>query len=122
MSGEECPLDLELMEEISGGDREFVAELYHTFLNDAETKLPQLTSVVEVFNGREVREVAHAFLGSARCFGAAKLEEAAQRLEEIGIQGRQDLVMEAYQSFHTELQSVTGYMRSELTKAPQIEQ
>ena len=116
MSGTDSPLNMELMDEISGGDQEFIGELFSTFLNDAETKFPELTAVVETFNGREVRESAHAFLGSARCFGASKLEEAALKLEEVGIQGRQDLVADAYQTFERELNAVTHFMRVHLSE------
>lgn len=76
---------MEILEEYTGGDQEFLKELTDQFWTDLEERLPQLrSSAGPSFNGPVLKSVAHAIAGSATCVGAETLRERALALEECG--------------------------------------
>lgn len=100
------PVSLELLEEYTGGDRDFLKELTDQFWLDLEERLPRLRDSVAPFHGPTIKSVAHAIAGSATCVGAETLREKALALE---VCGRDSLVGQApgiLAEFEAELERV----------------
>jgi HPt (histidine-containing phosphotransfer) domain-containing protein len=87
----ENPLDpaaIETLLEIIGGERELLAELIDSFLETAQPLLIRLRQGVAQGNAAEVRAAAHTLKSSGNDFGATRLAELCQQLEEMGKAGR----------------------------------
>ena len=75
------------MLEIIGGERELLVELIDSFLETAPPLLARLRQGVEQGNAAEVRTAAHTLKSSGNDFGATRLAELCQTLEEMGKAG-----------------------------------
>lgn len=78
------PVSLELLDEYTGGDLDFLKELTGQFWMDLEERLPRLRKATAPFDGPAMKCVAHAIAGSATCVGAEVLREKALALEICG--------------------------------------
>ena len=60
------PVSLELLDEYTGGDRDFLRELTEQFWADLEERLPVLRRSALAFDGATMKGVAHAIAGCCR--------------------------------------------------------
>ena len=79
------PLDLERIDDATGGDLEFLSELVEIFLEDADLRLEELEQACGSADPVEVRKTAHKLKGSSANIGAVGLMSIAKRLEEMGL-------------------------------------
>ena len=70
-----------------GGDREFLAELIETYLDDSPRLLEAMHLALEVGNADEFRRAAHSLKSNSASLGAMPLSRLARRLEEMGKAG-----------------------------------
>lgn len=109
MNTETSPVSLELLEEYTGGDRDFLRELTDQFWTDLEERLPTLRTSVSPFNGPRLKGIAHAIAGSATCVGAEILREKALALEECGSSNRAAGAADLLRDFESELARVRAF-------------
>jgi PAS domain S-box-containing protein len=78
-------LDPEALEQLAAraGDRAFVVELVNTFLRDAPALLATCRDALEDAHAPELRRAAHTLKSNGRVFGASRLAELCQELEEM---------------------------------------
>ncbi len=69
---------------------EAVLELLESFLADTPFRLDELESMAGGTDQATLRRCAHSLKGSASLFGAAELERAALRLENLAAERRMD--------------------------------
>ena len=103
------PVSVELLDEYTGGDRDFLRELTDQFWADLEERLPSLRRSVSPFDGATMKGVAHAIAGSATCVGAELLREKALALEECGRDSRIASAPALLAEFEAELQRVREF-------------
>jgi HPt (histidine-containing phosphotransfer) domain-containing protein len=70
------------------GDQEIFSELCDIFLDDAPKRITAIRIALEARDGKALRAAAHAFKGAAGVFDAARIVDAARRLEQMGGEGR----------------------------------
>jgi HPt (histidine-containing phosphotransfer) domain-containing protein len=70
--------------EVIGGERELLVELIDSFLETAPPLLARLHHGVAQGNAAEVRAAAHTIKSSSQDFGATRLAELCQTLEDMG--------------------------------------
>jgi HPt (histidine-containing phosphotransfer) domain-containing protein len=109
MQAEVSPVSMELLEEYTGGDREFLIELTDQFWADLEDRLPSLRRSASPFDGALMKDVAHAIAGAATCVGAEVLREKALALENCGRSSHVHLAPALLLAFETELQRVRDF-------------
>lgn len=75
------PLDLRYLDEITRGDRQFLAELVGDFVDLAQELLLRLEVACDANDCDEVRIAAHALRGSSLSVGAMRLSYVACQLQ-----------------------------------------
>jgi signal transduction histidine kinase/DNA-binding response OmpR family regulator len=82
------PLQLEHLDEISGGDSEFERELLGEFLRTAPILVEDASKAIAARDAATAERAAHTLKGSSGSIGAGPLAEASRFLEEACRQGR----------------------------------
>jgi HPt (histidine-containing phosphotransfer) domain-containing protein len=77
-------LNWDYLNEITGGDTEFIAELLSEFLTSAPELIGQIANAVERGDAHTLAHAAHTLKGSARSIGADSFAEYALVLEQMG--------------------------------------
>jgi HPt (histidine-containing phosphotransfer) domain-containing protein len=80
------PIDLEIfadLKEATGDD--FVAELVHTFLDEAPGMISELKQAASASDADGYRRAAHSIKSNANTFGATDLAERARTMELDGL-------------------------------------
>ena len=77
-------LDLSYLEEISGGDEEFIADMIETFLEETPKDLAEMKARSAEENWIEVGKMAHKLKSSIKMFGFESLKNIALQLEQDG--------------------------------------
>jgi len=72
---------LDELNEVTGGDPEFMAELVNTFLEDAPVQLQDLRAALSGGDAGEVRRIAHGLKSNGMDFGAAAFADMCKTLE-----------------------------------------
>lgn len=72
---------LDALNEVTGGDAEFMAELVDTFLEDAPLLLADIWQAFEAGNASEVRRLSHGLKSNGRDFGATTFADLCATLE-----------------------------------------
>ena len=70
-----------------GGDREFLAELIETYLDDSPRLLEAMHLALAAGNAEEFRRAAHSLKSNSASLGAMPLSRLARGLEEMGKAG-----------------------------------
>ena len=70
-----------------GGDREFLAELIETYLDDSPRLLEAMHVALGTGNADEFRRAAHSLKSNSASLGAMPLSRQARGLEEMGKAG-----------------------------------
>ena len=103
------PVTVELLEEYTGGDPDFLRELTDQFWQDIDERVPVLESAIASLDGARLKSVAHAIAGAAGCVGAEVLREKALALEECGKTARVSEAVPLLAEFEAELQRVRDF-------------
>lgn len=109
------PVSMELLEEYTGGDLDFLKELTDQFWQDLEERLPRLRSAASSFDASTITSVAHAIAGSATCVGAETLREKALALEDCGRRSASREAPALLAEFESELQRVRDFFAEYLS-------
>jgi CheY-like chemotaxis protein len=92
------PAALDRLLEVIGGNPVLLAELIDSFLEEAPLLLVQLRQALEQDDAPKLRRAAHTIKPCSNDFGATRLAELCQTLEDIGkvgtIDGAADLVID----------------------------
>lgn len=108
-------VSLELLDEYTGGDQDFLQELVDQFWLDLEDRLPQLHQASSPFNGPVFKGLAHSLAGSATCVGAEGLREKALALEACGRDGQAQAAPELLAEFEQEVARVRAFFADYLS-------
>jgi HPt (histidine-containing phosphotransfer) domain-containing protein len=88
-------------------DAEFLKTLIRIFLADCPEKLAAIRAGVVERDPQEVMKTSHSLKGSVGVFGAKSAVDAAQNLESIGREGKQEELGEAFALLEQEIALVT---------------
>jgi len=83
-----APMDYQYALEEFEGDREFLLEILHGFLNSAENHIATIHRYISEGNAEGVRKEAHSIKGGAANLCANRLSKIAQELENNGESGK----------------------------------
>jgi len=80
-------LDLTYLNEISGGDEEFIVDMIETFLEETPKDVDDMKTQLEGQNWSELGKVAHKLKSSIKMFGFETLKNQVLFLEQSGKSG-----------------------------------
>ena len=107
----------ESLEKLTGGDREFMAEIIDTFLDDAPDLLTRMREGVDHSNAADLRIAAHSLKSNSADFGAETLRELCKQAELLGEEGRlegADSLVSQAASVYAAVESALKSLRSEV--------
>jgi CheY-like chemotaxis protein len=107
------PAAMEALLEVIGRERELLVELIDSFLETAPPLLARLRQGVAQGNAAEVRTAAHTIKSSGRDFGATRLAELCQMLEDMGKAGALDRAAELAVQVEAEYEQVKAALEAE---------
>ncbi len=105
------------LEKLTGGDKEFMAEIIDIFLADAPDLLAKMREGVEHHNATVLRIAAHSLKSNSADFGAETLRELCRQAELLGEEGRlegADSLVSQATSVYSAVESALKTMRSEV--------
>jgi HPt (histidine-containing phosphotransfer) domain-containing protein len=108
-------LDVLHLQEISGGDRSFEAELLRIFIEDCANRLRHLADAIATGDDKAARREAHTIKGAALNVGTLRLNGLARALEAIQPTVQPDAAHEMLHTLEQEFEQlrreVTHYLR-----------
>lgn len=107
-SADSKPIDFERINDATGGDEEFLAELVDIFLEDAALRVDEIHGAVASGDATELRRTAHKLKGSSANVGANGLMSLAKELEDIGCAGNVGPAQTYLEGLNHELARVKG--------------
>jgi HPt (histidine-containing phosphotransfer) domain-containing protein len=110
-------LNYDYLNEIAGGDTEFIAELLGDFVSQTPALIEQITTALAQGDAATVGRVAHALKGSARAVGADEFAAIAFELEQAGKQGNLTDAPDALHRLQTYWQSLEAYLQEQIAAA-----
>jgi HPt (histidine-containing phosphotransfer) domain-containing protein len=78
------------LEELVGGDPEFLAEMFDTFLEDGPKLMAEMQTAAATGDAAALRRAAHTLKSNSRTFGASALSDLCQEIEERAATGKLD--------------------------------
>jgi HPt (histidine-containing phosphotransfer) domain-containing protein len=78
--------NLDYLNSISGGDKDFVVDMIVTFIHNAPEDLDKIKNYLADENWDKVGEDAHRFASSLLFLGLNDLKAIANRIEEMGLE------------------------------------
>ena len=110
-------LNYDYLNEITGGDAEFIAELLGDFVSQTPALMEQIATALAQGDAATVGAAAHTLKGSARAVGADEFAAIALELEQAGKQGNLADAPDTLQRLQTYWQSLEAYLQERLAAA-----
>ena len=104
---------LDELNEMTGGDAAFMAELIDTFLADGTALVSSIRTAVASGDAAELRRAAHTLKSNSRTFGASTLGDLCQQIEEQAATGNLDGMAILVGRAEVEYPSVVAALRAE---------
>lgn len=104
-------LNYDYLNEISGGDEEFIAEILSDFLAQTPELMAQIATAVSQGDAATLGKAAHTLKGSARSVGADEFAAIAFELEQAGKQGDLTGAPDALQRLQAYWDALADYLQ-----------
>jgi signal transduction histidine kinase/chemotaxis response regulator CheB/HPt (histidine-containing phosphotransfer) domain-containing protein len=106
----ETPVDLERFNEVTGGKPEKMERLLKTFLTQATEISQGLNLAIQSGNARDVRLLAHKFVGASSSLGMVAIVPALSQMEQMGDGGMLEGATDVYAEFMRQLERVRQFI------------
>ena len=104
---------LDNLAESVGGDREFMAELLTSFLDDAPVQLEEMRTALGTADSERLRRSAHSLKSNSATFGAIEVSHQCKEVEEMakavawdGVSTRIEYIAAAYEEVKPVLEAI----------------
>mgnify|MGYP001824806432 CR=1 FL=1 len=105
-AGEPGAIDLEILQEATGGDRDLMQELARLYVTDADLQLRALDDALQNQELDRLRRIGHALCGSSAQVGAPVAAEIFRELEHAAKAGDQARIRSAIERGTAEFERV----------------
>jgi signal transduction histidine kinase/chemotaxis response regulator CheB/HPt (histidine-containing phosphotransfer) domain-containing protein len=112
----EAPVDLERFTDVTRNNPEKTQRMLKTFLTQSAEISEGLTLAIQSGNAKEVRMLAHKFVGASSSIGMVAIVPALSQLEQMGDSGKIDGAAEVFAEFLRQLERVRQFI-DELQKS-----
>jgi signal transduction histidine kinase/PleD family two-component response regulator/HPt (histidine-containing phosphotransfer) domain-containing protein len=106
----EAPMDLERFAEVTANKPEKIERLLRTFLAQSSEISDGLKMAIQSGNARDVRLLAHKFVGASASLGMMAIVPALSQLEQMGEAGTIEGAAEVYDEFARQLERVRQFI------------
>lgn len=108
--------NLEYLEEISGGDKDFIADMLNDFVTNAPLSMAEVESLVNQNNWAEVYAVVHRFIPTFEFVGAEEIRSKLRIIEnsaktQTGLEQVSNLVDEIKLSLSQLIESIKNDLK-----------
>jgi HPt (histidine-containing phosphotransfer) domain-containing protein len=110
-------LNHDYLNEITGGDTAFIAELLGDFVSQTPVLINQIATALAQGDAATVGAAAHTLKGSARAVGADEFAAIALELEQAGKQGDLADAPDALQRLQTYWRALQVYLQEQIAAA-----
>ena len=110
-------LNYDYLNEITGGDTDFIAELLSDFVSQTPNLIEQIAAALAGGDTATVGAAAHTLKGSARAIGADEFAAIAFELEQAGKQGNLSDAPNALQRLQTYWHALQAYLQAQIAAA-----
>ena len=117
-AGEELPVEMERLNELTEGDMESIRELVDMFIKQTTGQLEQLGVAVRANKAEDVRRVAHSCAGASATLGMTRFVPLMRELEKQGASGALTSAAEVYEDAVREFKSIQDFLAARLSSAP----
>lgn len=108
-------LDLKYLEELSGGDKDFINEMIETFVEETPKDVAHLKEQLEAKEWVELGKTAHKLKSSVKMFGFPTTTELAFEVEQDGKNEKNpEALSQKSQELIDKLQSITEELKAKL--------
>lgn len=111
---ESTQLNLSYLDEMSGGDSEFICEILDTFLESSFDLVNSIEAAAKSRNAEAAHQVTHTLKGSSRSIGAEGVAKICEDMERFARSGDMDgyaalapKLSHAFQSLSKEIQALS---------------
>jgi HPt (histidine-containing phosphotransfer) domain-containing protein len=108
------PKALDRIRQVRGGGSAFFRDMIELFAAEASTRVRQLRAALELRDPVATSEVAHGLRGTSATFGALRLAQLCERIEELGQGGDVLTARELLPLVESELAAVTRELTAQL--------
>ena len=105
---------LDRIRQVRGGGSAFFRDMIELFSAEASTRVRQLGAALDLGDSTGVSEVAHGLRGTSATFGALRLAQLCERIEELGQSGDVLGARELFPLVEAELAAVTRELTAQL--------
>jgi two-component system, sensor histidine kinase and response regulator len=111
--GSDSPLDWEVAVEAAGGDRELLREVLASVIEECPRCLDQANQAIRESDAKSLRLAAHTIKGHLRLFGSTRAGDLAERLENDGCEGANELLMKLRRETEAVLREIQSHAFAE---------
>ncbi|MBU0484934.1 MAG: Hpt domain-containing protein [Proteobacteria bacterium] len=105
------PVDLSIMTEIAGENREMITLLIKHLLKEYPVKIAEMRQSIVGNDPEKLREAAHKLKGTVSNFGARQAHEMAFALEKMGKENLLDQATETLAKLELEFYRIEKYLK-----------
>lgn len=107
--------DLNYLNEISGGDEDFIREMIETFLEETRKDLAYIKALLASENWSELGKTAHKMKSSIKMFGYESIKNQAYFIEQSGKKNENiDVLPGKTQDFINSIEDVIAELQTKL--------
>jgi HPt (histidine-containing phosphotransfer) domain-containing protein len=103
-------LNLQVLEEATGGDRDLMRELAALYLSDADLQIRAIEDALQCKDVERVRRISHNIVIASEGIGAVAAGDAFRRLEETVATGSAEQLEAAFETARDEFDRVRRSM------------
>jgi HPt (histidine-containing phosphotransfer) domain-containing protein len=108
------PKMLDRIRRVRGGGDGFFRDMVQLFTTEASSRVRQLGDALDLQDRTAAAEVAHGLRGTSATFGALRLAQLCERIEELGQVGEMPAARELFPLVESELSAVTRELAAQL--------
>ncbi|MGC1198537.1 MAG: CHASE2 domain-containing protein [Geitlerinemataceae cyanobacterium] len=106
---ERSPIDLEYLNEVTGGDRSFQMEVLETFAEDALTCIAKMKAALQERNSIALSQLAHQLKGASSTAAVRVMPDIAGQIETQAKENRLEGIDELVEELEAILEKVTAF-------------
>lgn len=103
-------IDIQRLQEISGGDSEFEKEILESYLVDAEEQIAAVKDAIEKADFTKIKRHAHQLKGASGNVGALEIQKLGLELEKLSASQDTINLIEYLKKIETKIEELTIFI------------
>jgi CheY-like chemotaxis protein len=116
-AGEEPPVEMDILNDLTDGDTDSLRELVDLFIKQTSQQLEQLEAAVRANKAEDVRRVAHSCAGASATLGMTRFVPLLRKLERQGASGMLTSATQVYEDTAREFKLIQSFLAAQFNSA-----